>query len=223
MANQQMLQQQADLYMQLQNKYAKDVGDYNTAADIYNKQVKEYQALVDAYNNAPATKQYKADVESYNQAVNAYNAKADSWSKTPITFTWYSGNQSQATPQYVYNKLVESANKGNHSEAYVNWLNNNFNYLQNTYYPGSLTATKPTDPGGAPGQFTAKKPELTATAPKDPGFTANQMSQLLGQQSLAQQERSAANEQGLVQRVQGNKQQADSIIGGILQSARYST
>lgn len=55
-----------------------------------------------------------------------------------------------------------------------------------------------------------------------PSFTQKQMDALQGQQTLAQQERSKDNQLGLVQRAQGARQ-ADSIVGGILQSARYST
>jgi hypothetical protein len=55
-----------------------------------------------------------------------------------------------------------------------------------------------------------------------PSFTQKQMNAMQGQQSLVQQERTADNQPGLVQRAQGMKQ-SDSLIGGILQSARYST
>lgn len=56
-----------------------------------------------------------------------------------------------------------------------------------------------------------------------PSFTSQQLNQMQGQMTLAQQERSGQNEVGLINRVQGQKQKPDSIIGGILQTARYST
>ena len=60
--------------------------------------------------------------------------------------------------------------------------------------------------------------------PKDPGFTGQQMKQLLGQQTLAQQEREGAGgDVGLIQQALGRKKQPDSIIGGMLQNVRYST
>lgn len=217
MANTQMLQQQADLYNAQMGKYGQEASKFNMAADVYNRQVKEYQALVDSYKALPGYQAYEKAVADYNAAVPAYNA---------------------AVPEYnrqLQKAWVERERLASHMNG---WMND-FDFHQtvtelnraNARYAAleaSILAAKPTEPVNAvadkaPGEFTAAKPEFTAKAPKDPGFTGQQMRQLQGQQTLAQQEKAGENETGLIQRVQGQKQRPDSIIGGMLQNVRYST
>lgn len=239
MANTQMLQQQYGQYQEQLGQYGQELNKFNMAADVYNRQAKEYQALVDAYKALPgyqayekATADYNAAVPAYNQQVEkikpqieAYNQKVNFWSGGNIksNYVYLVGNVS-GSPQSVINKLAQPAAYGNNAARLE------IERIKNTYAPG----TAPTLPAAlvqpvntvadkAPGEFTAAKPELTAVAPKDPGFTGQQMKQIQGQQTLAQQEKAGENETGLIQRVQGQKQKPDSLIGGMLQNVRYST
>lgn len=241
MANQQMLQQQYGQYQEGLDQYGKKVNEFNFAADVYNRQAKEYQGVVDAYNNLPQVQAYKAAVDNYNNnllpqynnvtrpqydaAAQAYNSKVNTWQNGSVTVSIPLLGNRTSSPERLYNSLVSYSGDPAQTQAQRDYLINNF-------YPGAAPSmpAAPTQPTLAadiaakkPGEFTAKKPELTAVAPKDPGFTSQQMRQIEGQQTLAQQEAQGAGEPGLVQRAQGRKAPADSIIGGLLQNVRYST
>jgi len=228
MANTQMLQQQADLYNEQMGKYGQEASKFNMAADVYNRQAKEYQALVDAYNNNPAVVSYNRAVENYNtnsvpqfNAVrDSYNARVNIWNSQRVRFTGPRGAYYEVTPAEMQNMI--NSGKVHPSSP----MGQEIIPQLNQYHPGTAPTvpTQPTAPDvQKPGKFTAVKPELTMEAPKDPGFTGQQMRQLQGQQTLAQQEKAGENETGLIQRVQGQKQRPDSIIGGMLQNVRYST
>lgn len=212
MANTRMLQQQYGQYQEQLGQYGQEVNKFNMAADVYNRQVKEYQALVDAYNAIPEVRAYEKATTDYNAAAKAYNERLDIWNTKEIR----PGN----TPAKLYSLYANAPGA---------WQRGSWGQdLVNAYTP-YLPGAQPTPPAALPasiaaqrpGEFTAVKPELTAVAPTDPGFTGQQMRQLQGQPSLAQQE--AQGDIGLVQRAQGRSAPADSIIGGLLQNVRYST
>lgn len=220
MANLQMMQQQADLYNEQMGKYGQEASKFNMAADVYNRQVKEYQAMVDAYKALPGYQAYEKAVAAYNPQAEAYNKKADAWNNKTISVPLgYGYGNKVGTPSQLYaeyQNMVPAWRNGGYGQNLLAGIQ--------PYFVGSL----PTQPVNtvadkAPGEFTATKPELTAKAPKDPGFTGQQMKQLQGQQTLAQQEKAGENETGLINRVQGQKQKPDSLIGGMLQNVRYST
>lgn len=227
MANIQMLQQQQAEYEKLLNQYGGAVNQFNWDADVYNRQVKEYQGLVDVYNTNPKVVAYNSAVENYNTnlvpqfnaARDAYNAQVNNWNTQRVRFS--RGNlYYDVTPAEMQNMINSGKINANSplGQAFIPQLNQ--------YRPGAAPSlpTQPTEPDVAkPGKFTAVKPELTAEAPKDPGFTGQQIKALQGQTTMAQQERAGTNELGLVQRAQGQRQQPDSIIGGLLQNVRYST
>ena len=236
MANLQMMQQQADLYNQQMAKYGQAAQEYNMASDVYNRQVKEYQAIVDAYNANPEVIKYKQQAEAYNAALpsyneqvaayqsaaNAYNQKVNVWNNQVVKFT--NGRvYNYFTPAQLQAELNSRRIHPNspNGQAYASQLNA---YRVGAAPTVPTAPTKPTEPGvQKPGDFTAAKPEMSMEMPKDPGFTGQQMAQLLGKQTLAQQEKTGEGEVGLINRVQGKKQQPDSLIGGILQNVRYST
>jgi tetratricopeptide (TPR) repeat protein len=216
MANTQMLQQQYGQYQQELGQYGQELNKYNMAADVYNRQAKEYQALVDAYKAIPEVKAYEAAVPAYNAAAEAYNKRLNDWNTKEIR----PGN----TPAKLYSLYANAPGA---------WQRGSWGQdLVNAYTP-YLPGAQPTAPAALPaniaaqkpGEFTAAKPELTAVAPTDPGFTGQQMRQIQGQPTLAQQEMAGAQEAGLVERMRSgmNKQKPDSIIGGLLQNVRYST
>lgn len=219
MANTRMLQQQYGQYQEDLSKYGQELNKFNFAADVYNRQAKEYQAMVDAYKALPQVQAYEKAVADYNAKIPDYNKKVDVWKNTgSVTVNIPLLGARTGTPERMYNALASYS--GNPAQT-----QSQRDYLINTFYPGASPAQPTALPqeilAQKPGEFTAKKPELTAVAPKDPGFTGQQMSKLQGQQTLAQQERS--DELGLVQRAQGRRAPADSIIGGLLQNVRYST
>lgn len=231
MANLQMMQQQADLYNQQMAKYGQAAQEYNMASDVYNRQVKEYQALVDAYNTNPAVVKYNEAVKNYNdvlvpqynKSAADYNKKVGIWKSGSVTMNVPLLGNRTTTPEKMYEMLQSYARNGSYAASQVS---GNLKTLQQNYYPGAAppSPAKPTEPNvQKPGDFTAQKPEMTVEMPKDPGFTGQQMKQLLGEQTLAQREKTGEGEVGLINRVQGKKQQSDSIIGGLLQNVRYST
>lgn len=228
MANLRLMQQQADAYNQQLAAYSKEARTFGMAADVYNQQLKEYQALVDAYNTNPAVVKYNEAIKNYNdvltpqynQSAAAYNKKLDVWKTGSVTVSVPLLGNRTTTPEKAYNMLASYS--GNPAQT-----QGQRDYLISTFYPGAAPSapTQPAQPNvQRPGDFTAVKPEMTAVMPKDPGFTGQQMKQLLGQPTLAQQEMQGAQETGLIERMRtGQKQKPDSLIGGMLQNVRYST
>lgn len=200
--------------------YEKAVADYNVAAPAYNEAVPKYNAQFAAQSTRLQSRGNAWDAGAVSAPVGntGYTAKRISSGK------WYidlgNGYGQEVTP-YGYdsqNKLeyYETAGRGSRV-AYMD---------RPLFYDKPVMPTQPTNTVAdqAPGEFTAKSPgKFTEIAPKDPGFTGQQVRQLQGQQTLAQQEKAGENETGLIQRVQGQKQRPDSIIGGMLQNVRYST
>ena len=184
---------------------------------VLNRQVQEYDQGLEDYQRG--AQQYTADVNKYNAAVEKYNAPYGAYWEYQRNVAKY--NKMLATLQRERARLSEAASLVRYPEqgaVVAGWIDtfNRVTLPEMQAKMAALNVDKAPELGMA-------KPEFTAQAPTAPSLTNQQLAALQGRQSVAEQSMTdTAENQGLIARMQG-RTKPDSIIGGLLQNARYST
>ena len=184
---------------------------------VLNRQVQEYNQGLEDYQRG--AQQYTADVNKYNAAVEKYNAPGGAYSVYEKNVAKY--NKMLADLQRKQANLSKAAAAVRYPEqgaVVAGWIDtfNRVTLPETQAKMAALNVDKAPELGMA-------KPEFTAQAPTAPSLTNQQLAALQGRQSVAEQSMTdSADKQGLIARMQG-RARPDSIIGGLLQNARYST